>query len=127
MSEETNKRKEKKNFQKTDTHEACVNIGTVALCGCGILWSLYCRVFIHTTGLTHWIPGTSFSLLQPKLTANTAKCPLEVKTTGWESRTIGLDFGSLEFVPCYSCAFPILTPPTSVGPFVFFHSHLVLR
>lgn len=96
------KQKKEKNFQNTDIHEACVNIGTAAPCGCGILWSLYCRVFIHTTGLTHWIPGTSFSVLQPKLTTNTAKCPLEVKTTGWESRTVGLDLGSLEFVPCYS-------------------------
>lgn len=86
MSEETNKRKGKKNFQKTDTYEACVNIGTVGVWGCGILWLLYCRVFIDTTSLTHWIPGTSFSLLQPKLTANTAKCPLEAKTTQGGSR-----------------------------------------
>lgn len=81
-------------------------------------------VFINTTGLTHRIPGTSFSLLQPKLTANTARWQ---NHSGWELRTLGVDFGSFEFVPCYGLCISNPNPPPSVGPFVLFHSHLVFR
>lgn len=102
-------KKKKKNFQKTDTYEACVNVGIVAVWNCGILWSSYCRVFIDATGLTHWIPGTSFSSLQPRLTANTARWQ---NHSGWESRTFGVDFGSFEFVPCYGLCISNPQPST---------------